>query len=646
MKEQNEMSNNGYDYFIIQIDSDYSISKGYLCIYTDSYLINNNKEIEIEKGKYSLLYVNFESPLKHYILASSNKNAILLDDYLFESKNLTNLIIYYNDDIGYYYNHEYRFAYVDSSYEKTTLKFYSYMHYNTLVSKFNLKLLLNTDLYTFFNRNNVDSIFIRNISNNMHFGYNSIYFFDINENYYLYIKKFYGNIDFYQYNQELNSLTEISKLNIPIESYEDSNLYKLINNELIIISGYQLISFFTTYNTLFDIYFQKVDDFENIEINPQIFKYNNLVKLLKENKKYNLNFKVDHLIKLDDGFLNAVVKFSDNNGNQYILDNLHKVINIKGEKIKVISTNNNALLYFYQRIEDESSIKVIEFDKNQKGKNMKFVIENLYSNEISISIAKDLSFKGYYPMLNTKNVDIIKTKKSMTTIYIENILDKLNEYKLYENEKYLIYIFDSINEKGFPTFNSDNYYIGDINYVNNLMTPENKYNFEVIPANPKGSIILNSVKKEKINYQFFICKNNEIKFKLRNIKGYFLNESISYPYEEIINENKNIYFYINNQSDTLINSFESNYEFLFIYSFYDKENGFYEFPDSEPYSYIDLSLSVKEITYNNLEIKFKPSYSSYLNKYYIIVGKKTESNNKDSFSNPCYISKLIIENND
>ena len=380
LKEQNEMSNNGYDYFIIQIDSDYSISKGYLCIYTDSYLINNNKEIEIEKGKYSLLYVNFESPLKHYILASSNKNAILLDDYLFESKNLTNLIIYYNDDIGYYYNHEYMFAYVDSSYEKTTLKFYSYMHYNTLVSKFNLKLLLNTDLYSFFTKNNVDSIFIRNISNNMHFGYNSIYFFDINENYYLYIKKYYGNIDFYQYNQELNSLTEISKLNIPIESYEDSNLYKLINNELIIISGYQLISFFTTYNTLFDIYFQKVDDFENIEINPQIFKYNNLVKLLKENKKYNLNFKVDHLIKLDDGFLNAVVKFSDNNGNQYILDNLHKVINIKGEKIKVISTNNNALLYFYQRIEDESSIKVIEFDKNQKGKNMKFVIENLYSN--------------------------------------------------------------------------------------------------------------------------------------------------------------------------------------------------------------------------------------------------------------------------
>ena len=122
------------------------------------------------------------------------------------------------------------FAYVDSSYEKTTLKFYSYMHYNTLVSKFNLKLLLNTDLYSFFTKNNVDSIFIRNISNNMNFGYNSIYFFDINENYYLYIKKYYRNIDFYQYNQELNSLTEISKLNIPILSYEDSNLYKLVNN--------------------------------------------------------------------------------------------------------------------------------------------------------------------------------------------------------------------------------------------------------------------------------------------------------------------------------------------------------------------------------------------------------------------------------
>ena len=48
-----------------------------------------------------------------------------------------------------------------------------------------------------------------------------------------------------------------------------------------------------------------------------MFKFNNLLKLLEENKLYYLNFTVDHIIKLDNKFLVAEITFTDNNGKTY-----------------------------------------------------------------------------------------------------------------------------------------------------------------------------------------------------------------------------------------------------------------------------------------------------------------------------------------
>ena len=56
---------------------------------------------------------------------------------------------------------------------------------------------------------------------------------------------------------------------------------------------------------------------------------------------YYLNFSVDHLIKLDNKFLVAEVTFTDENGENYILNNEARVLkNIKGNNIRLISDKN------------------------------------------------------------------------------------------------------------------------------------------------------------------------------------------------------------------------------------------------------------------------------------------------------------------
>ena len=263
--------------------------------------------------------------------------------------------------------------------------------------------------------------------------YNITYLFDIEEKYYLYIKKYNGKMNIYKYNQKLDFLSGYTQFQSIPESYEEPELYKNINNDLVIIDKFQLFSFYMDYNCLFDIYMQKVEDSENIYINHNIFGFNNLVKLLNENKTYYLKFSVDHIIKLDNKFLNVKVKFTDGEGKEYFLNNSNRVIkDLKGDNIKVISSEK-ALIYFYQRIENYTGEGVIIFDKKQKRKNMVFNITNLKKDRVSIYIVKDFGFEGYYPMLSEKSWIYVNNKASwdydISTIYIDNIFDQ-SDYEL------------------------------------------------------------------------------------------------------------------------------------------------------------------------------------------------------------------------
>ena len=214
-----------------------------------------------------------------------------------------------------------------------------------------------------------------------------------------------------------------------------------------------------------------------------MFKTGNLVKLLNPNKKYYLHFKVDHLIKLDNKFLDAEVIFIERNGTKYILNRNQKLIrDLKGYGIEVI-TDKLALIYFYKKMDIKTELGTIEFDKNQIGKIMKFNISTSKTSS-KVFVVQDFGFRGYYPMISSKNwniLEIYNTKEN--TIYIENLYDKL-DCELYENEgeKFLIYIFNT------EYMLSDEYTLTKPIYFDNLSTLKNNNNFALIQPNLNGSL--------------------------------------------------------------------------------------------------------------------------------------------------------------
>ena len=629
-------------YLFIKFNSDslktsdyYKKIEGSIYIFSSYREIQYDTTFELEKGEYGLIKKTKKLlNKKRYALVSSNSNMCLFDS--FDDEDLTNLI-FINDNI---INNV--LVYIDSTKEKTIINYYTYSEtMDDSEFKVDINFITNNNLNQYLNKYGPDSLFMRTTSNHIDFDFNSTYFFGNHEKYYLFKKKYYGNIEFYKYNKELNVFTNISLFQNSYHLYNNFEEYDLINNELLIISGFQLFSFFNTYGSLYDLYFQKVDDSESITINKEMFPFNNLVKLLNPNKNYYLNFEVDHLIKLDNKFLDAEVTFIDKKGKKYILNSNKKIItDLKGENI-FVSSNKKALLYFYKKINDYSNINVIEFDKAQTGKYIKIHIssENI-KNNININVVKDFGFEGYYPMLSEKNWNKIDSMETNAVIYAENLYDKLEE-EIYEKdgEKYYIYIFNSENNE------SGSYKIEKKEYLSNLLTPKNKFNLEVIEANSKGSIILDVINKHEINYQFFVCNNDEIDFIIENSKGYFESDSsTNYPYKKTIKTDEEISLDLNNDNnennnDILQHSFNSDNEFVFAYSF-KKTKDLNKCEENENYS---ILLSINELNENNIQLKFFPKYKNCLNQHHIIIAIKDNNNNNETFSDPCYLSKLLTQ---
>ena len=611
--------NDEYKYCIFKIKDDNKNVIMYL--FNDIYEINSDLNLIVGGGENSLIIIKGEKyNKKKSYLASSYKNLAIIDSN-FEPKNFKNILFFDSIDKNIY-------IYVDSK-EKSYVKYFTYYTSPNQYSLFNI--IDDENLNNYLNIYGGDSMFFRGISSNSSYIFNSTYFFNINEKYYLYIKKYYGFMDIYKYNQELNLFYNFTQFYNFSHSYENENEYQLINNKLIIINGFQLYTFTINYNSLFDFYIQKVEDFEDIQLNSEIFQFNNLVKLLNENKNYNLNFTVDHLVKLDNKFLDAEITFTDKEDNKYYLNKNQRIItHLKGDNIKVISTKN-ALIYFYKKIPNYSEEGTIIFDREQKRKNMNFNIENINNENINILIVKDFGFKGYYPLLSSKYWDKVVTKdSSTTTIYIENYYDK-SDNEIYEGEDYIIYLFDSFDENNFPIFNSQNYKIGKSEYINNLLSPGNKYNFQVIDGNSNGSIILNLNEVPYIRYQFFMCNSENLEFKIENSFRYFKYEN--YPCEKTFKNNDDMSLSLNNY-EALSHTFKSDKEFLFLFNTISHSQNNYK-------TDYDI-ISIDEIEKNKLIIKFKTP--SGLNRLYIIIAKKDEFNNYKSFSDICHTAKLLTQN--
>ena len=390
--------NNKKDYLIIHLEYYFDPYEGFLFLFSLVYDIHYDETFEIEKGTLALISKNEDyNNERKYILISSNKNMGMLSS-ISNDKSFTNLLFLDNYESHY-------LIYVDSSKEKTYFKYYSYTKSRN--DEVNLNLILENNITYYLDEYGPDSLFMRTTSNHIDFIYNYSYLFGLDEEYYLFNKKYYGKINFYKYNKELNCFSDFIQLKDSYQFSNNLNEYDLVNNKLLIVSGYQLFIYFNSYGSLYDLYFQKVNDSEHIQINSKMFRYNNLVKLLDENKLYYLDFNVDHLIKLDKDFLEAEVTFTDINNTNYVLNKEKKVIrDLKGEGI-IVKANKKALLYFYKKMDNITEKGMIEFDKSQIGKNMKFNITSKKNHYINILVTEDFGFKGYYPMLSNESFNQI-----------------------------------------------------------------------------------------------------------------------------------------------------------------------------------------------------------------------------------------------
>ena len=596
------------NYLVIKVEYEVNKeNKGILFGFSKFYDLKPDTIIELDKG--GKVIINYYHNIDSCILVSSYENLKELNS-LFDINNFTDIIKTNLSSKGNNY------VYIDSSNNKSKIQFFKtdFPDY----SKTKLNLFVNNDIQNYFDEYGSDLLFMRMSSHSAPLTFHVFYIYGFKEKYSLYIKKLYGNINFYQYNQGLNKFSNISKFEIPYYHFLDE--FNLIKDNFINISGFQIFTFYNSYNSLFDFYFQKENDSEFININSKMFKFNNLVQLLEANKLYYLNFTVDHIIKLDSNFLDSEVIFIDKNEIRYILNKENKVIrNLTGDNVTVKS-NKKALIYFYKRIH-ESGIIDLEFDKTQSGKIMKFNITNISNKKIStnINIIKDFGFSGCYPMINEKSNNKIKGNENQYEVYIENLYDKLTNDDLYEKEgeKLIVFIYP---------FNESEFEISNVVYINNLMTKKNRFNMEIIPANSNGILILDIKNFSNYYYQFFMCKSKEIIFTIDNSNG---NYSKYY-----INENKQILFENSLENEILIHTFKSDNEFLFSYTF---DNYI-----SNPFIKYKI-LSILELGNNILQIKFE-SVSEYYDNYYILIARKDDKNNIESFSDICYISKLFISN--
>ena len=192
----------------------------------------------------------------------------------------------------------------------------------------------------------------------------------------------------------------------------------------------------------------------------------------------------------------------------------------------------------------------------------------------------------------------------------------------------LRYLFEVKKDKNPVLLNKNKIEINSISYFETI-TKLSKFNFDIIPKG-KTNLILKTYNKmeSNIDYQFIKCSNSTINFEFK-----ISNENMAQNNKEIINTNSFLRKKIG-QPQTLINSFESKDEFLFLY---DLSNFLIFDPHYKVYSReeeYNTKYGIKYLYLNDkniLHIRFFPYFDTF-SEYYIIIARKDEINNLYSSS--------------
>lgn len=618
--------NNDSDYALIAFKDNENYDINVFYIYDKSiHLTNYFSKLTIPKNNYIIIATTKIYYNNYFISYETSKPSIRL----FNDTDSSVYTQVFNEQSIAIYNEDEDFEFKMRYYQIDT-------YTNNLIHSWN-----NYKLDYYLNEyGNTDSYFVRiNSDGSNYYGLLTYFIFDIYSEYYFYFNRIFGEVNVYR--KPINDYTNLQKYLDIIKSYKYEKKFKLINDRVIIIKGSQIISTFLHYHCLGDIYIQKVEDNSNIQLNKNDIT-GNLVKLLKENKLYYLDFNVNHLIKLHKDFSDATIEFYDSN-NQ-IIDTLNsdkRVIELSGQNIKVISSKN-AFIYLYSKISPEKKMKEIIFPQDKAGMNLYFSLTNINSDNEFVYIIKDLGFENHYPMVNSTSwIKIYIEKENTTRIYAENPYDIFGQGFLEENEKFIIYIANEFDENGRPFFEEDKFEFGELKFNKNLFHKDNKYNFQFITMNREDhSLVLSQSNKYGMYFEV-ICINRpyyayDIFFNASNsnvsnhFEFFFKNNSFSKSIQK--NEIMNI--------KLIYDSYSEGPELIFLYNFRCKEkqwNYFSNFKDDRS------NFDIKALDEKNLLVKYNTNFGGYCENY-VIISLIDENNNLDSFSQPYYLTKLLTEN--
>ena len=168
-------------------DFEITLDKNECAFIGDTYILNAKSKYIIVSTDSNLGIMDIES----YSPPQNYSNIILFDDYTSYSPNI--LVNSFEKQItckGYIYKTE------DSK--------YNYYYYSSLYFNF----IFNKNITRFFNKYQTDYTFRRFNNYASEFGLNTSFFFDINQDYYLYIKKYHGYSPIYKYSQDINSISK------------------------------------------------------------------------------------------------------------------------------------------------------------------------------------------------------------------------------------------------------------------------------------------------------------------------------------------------------------------------------------------------------------------------------------------------------
>ena len=346
-----------------------------------------------------------------------------------------------------------------------------------------------------------------------------------------------------------------------------------------------------------------------------------VAKYLKRNVEYQLNFTLDHLIKLEPGF-DAIVQIYNSTWRIFLTPQ-NPTGTLQGNNVK-INASNNAMIYMYDK---NRHLVQIEIDQEKEGKNVEIILPYL-DQRINI----DFGFQGYNP--SCYNYYYSSSLKKQ--LFLENIYGNL-EGQLVRGEKLYIYL-------SYSSF--------EIIYTDNLHTKNNKYNFNVIPKNAENkTLMIGRGQKRRIRFQVNYCKSPHL------VEMYYQDEFNSEEYlSEFNNETTVIEKSIGGSYDTgyqrgtIKLRFQSEEDFVFSYSFIDqtdniidKYNYWKEQRIIEDNYNIEIAKKYPNDNSNIFSIKFKPNYRNSATKYILVIVSENEDNTIENLSNPCYISKLVTE---